>query len=168
MGRLRSALRALALACSHPGEIIVQLERFARTIDGADFATLCYADLDLETGLLRYISAGHPPMLIADGGGDVRFAAGGRTTPLCVQLDAPKEYDAIVLDSGSTLVLYSDGLIERRGGLLEPQYDRLREQTRSLVHLPPAQLASTLVHAMTDGSPAGDDVVVLAVRFDPP
>jgi GAF domain-containing protein len=167
MGRLRSALRALALACSDPGEIIVQLERFARTIDGADFATLCYADLDLETGLLRYISAGHPPMLVADGSGDVRFAAGGRTTPLCVELDAPKEHDAIVLDPGSTLVLYSDGLIERRGGLLEPQYERLREQTRSLAHLPPAQLASTLVQAMTEGSPAGDDVVVLAVRFDP-
>jgi GAF domain-containing protein len=168
MGRLRSALRALALACSDPQEILVQLERFARTIDGAEFATLCYADLNLETGMLRYISAGHPPMLVADERGDVRFAAGGRTTPLCVQLEGPKEYASIVLEPGSTLVLYSDGLIERRGGPLESQYEQLRDRTRSLAHLPPAQLAPALLQAMTDESPPGDDVVVLAVRFDPP
>src|SRR5262249_5842938 len=52
MGRLRSALRAFALACRDPSEVLEQLERFAAITEGAEVATLCYCDLELQTGAL--------------------------------------------------------------------------------------------------------------------
>lgn len=165
MGRLRSAVRALAIACSDPVEVITQLERFAATVDGAEFASLCYADLDVESGELRYLHAGHPPMLLIGPGGNARFLEEGRTGLLCVRIDGPPKHASLVLEPGTTLVLYSDGLVERRGATLDDGLRRLHELASSLSALGPGELASTIVSQMTEGEAVNDDIVVLVVRF---
>jgi len=166
MGRLRSAVRALGIACGDPVEVIGQLESFATTVDGAEFASLCYADLDVESGELRYLHAGHLPILLVGPDGEAQFLEDGRTSLLCVPMDSPREHARRVLEPGTTLVLYSDGLVERRGEPLNTALLRLRELATSLASLAPEELASTLASRMTAGQAANDDIVVLAVRFD--
>jgi serine phosphatase RsbU (regulator of sigma subunit) len=166
MGRLRSALRALALSCSDPTEVVAQLERFAETIDGAELATLVCADLDLVSGTLRYLHAGHLPTLLLDGQGGSRFLEDGRRTPLGVPTASPAPHSQVTLEPGTTVLLYSDGLVERRGEPLSDGLRRLEQRARSLAHLPPDELARTLVESMTGDNPPSDDIVVLAVSFD--
>ena len=81
-------------------------------------------------------------------------------------LTAPRTGAEIALEPGSTLVLYSDGLVERRNELLDVRLDRLLTEIRALDGLAPAELAPALLAAMSDESPASDDVVFLAVRFE--
>jgi serine phosphatase RsbU (regulator of sigma subunit) len=166
MGRLRSALRALALAFEQPQQVIAHLERYAATIEGADVATVWYGTLELQRGLLRHLSAGHPPVLVASPGGEARFLTEGRSAPLCVPLDEPRPWADTQLERGETLLLYSDGLVERRDQLLDARLDLLVEEVRALDGLPPAELAPGLVATMAAGSPATDDVVVVAVRYE--
>jgi serine phosphatase RsbU (regulator of sigma subunit)/anti-sigma regulatory factor (Ser/Thr protein kinase) len=165
MGRVRSALRALAFRCSDPADILRSLEAYAATIDGAEFATVCCCDLDLATGRLRYVQAGHPPVLLLDPEDGPAFIEDGRTTPLLVSaegIEAPAER---MLKPGSTLLFYSDGLVERRDVSLTEQFERLRQEAELHVDAPLAALPDRIVHALVDGAPT-DDVVVLAVRYE--
>lgn len=168
MGRLRSALRALAIACDDPNHVVAYLERFAETIDGADFATLCYADLDLTSGVLRYLSAGHMPLLLVSPRGTARFVEDGRRTPLCVPLPDPGSHARLTLEPGATVVLYSDGLVERRHRSLDDGLRLLKQQAASLTALAPDEFARELADQMTAGDDVDDDVVVLVVRFEGP
>jgi serine phosphatase RsbU (regulator of sigma subunit) len=164
MGRLRSALRALALVCDDPAEVIALLDRFAETIEGAELTTLCYAELDVTSGQVRFLSAGHPPMLMVEAGGETRFVDGGRAMPLCIGVEIPRTSGAVVLEPGATLILYSDGLVERRTESLDVGFARLQDAAAASAQLPVDELAPTLVRLMTDASQTSDDVVVLAVR----
>ena len=107
-------------------------------------------------------------MLLASAGGEARFLTDGRSAPLCVPLDEPRPSADTQLERGDSLVLYSDGLVERRNQLLDARLDRLVAEVRALEGLPPAELAPALVAAMAAGSPATDDVVVVAVRYEGP
>ena len=106
------------------------LDRLARAFTPATLATIVYAELDLARGDLHYVCAGHPPPVLMVGG-DVRFLEDGRTTPL-VALPEPSRVVAgrASLPPGSTLVLYSDGLIERRGEQLDVGMRRLADLLR--------------------------------------
>jgi serine phosphatase RsbU (regulator of sigma subunit) len=166
MGRLRSALRALALACVDPNDVIAHLERFAATIDGADFATVCYADLDLESGRLRYLHAGHVPMLLLARDGTASFVEDGRRVPLCVPHADPSSYAELSLEPGTTVVLYSDGLVEGRQRPLSEGLDQLQQLAVSLAAETPEDLARKLADGMTLDIEPNDDIVVLTVRFE--
>ena len=166
MGRLRSALRALALAFDDPVDVVANLERFADTVDGADFATLCYADLDLATGVLRYLHVGHVPMLVVHADGSARFVQDGRRAPLCVQLPDHDAHGEMRLDPGTTILLYSDGLVEGPQRPLSDGLEELRQRAGALAALAPNELAPVLVEQMTGGIDAADDIVLLVLRFD--
>ncbi|MBT8241836.1 MAG: serine/threonine-protein phosphatase, partial [Acidimicrobiia bacterium] len=88
MGQLRAASSALAHAVDGPAEILAGLDRFARTLSGAEFATLCVVVFDGSPNA-RISSAGHPPPVVVTSDGHVQVIEAGRRPPLTLQDDRP-------------------------------------------------------------------------------
>ena len=167
MGQLRSALRGLALGSNGPASVVERLDRIARTTAPAAIATIAYAEVDLARGELRYVCAGHPPPVLLVGG-DARLLEGGRTTPLAA-LPEPSAFEEgrEVFEPGAVLVLYSDGLIERRGEPLDVGMGRLRAQLAAAERRHPENLADALMTGLIGQIPQDDDVAILCVRAAP-
>ncbi|SES83587.1 PP2C family protein-serine/threonine phosphatase [Geodermatophilus poikilotrophus] len=167
MGQMRSALRALAPAFPDPADLLGRVAAFAEDVPGAACTTVAYAVLDPRDGRLTYACAGHPPPLLIGPDGTTRFLEGGRTLPLA-SLSAPRFASAHDRLTGSdALLLYTDGLVERRGQDLDAGLDRLRTTAQSLSGAPPDQLCDLLVADMTGNDPLHDDICMLAVRWAP-
>ena len=157
MGQLRSGVRALASVCGSPREVLEGLDRYSRRHSVGQMATVAYADLDLHTGELRYACAGHPPPVLLPSGDAARLLWDGRSLPLGAFLRARTRGEAsLTLEPGSAFVLYTDGLIERRGESLDTGLDRL------LGVLGETAAADEIVHTMLGAEPRTDDVCVLA------
>jgi PAS domain S-box-containing protein len=167
MGQLRTALAALGEYASSPGELLARLDRFLDRTSSTDFATVCYAVLDPETGRLDYASAGHPPMILVSAGGDVRRLDDAQSPPLYGDYGRSRKAAETVLEPGSTLVLYSDGLIEKRGEHIEDGLRRLERAAGALSNVPVEQVCDLLVLDLGVAAHRGDDVAVLAVRLLP-
>jgi PAS domain S-box-containing protein len=164
MGQLRSALRSLALTGADPGRVISGIDRFARTTAPATVATVVYAELDLGRNVVRYACAGHPPPLVVTRRHVVELME-GRTTPLAALPDAPDAQEGVhPFLPGSVLVLYSDGLIERRGEALDVGMERLRTLLANLPSDHPESLADRLIAELTGDVPQDDDVALLCLR----
>jgi PAS domain S-box-containing protein len=174
MGRLRAGLAALATTESDPGRLLRALDHFASGPHGADFATVCCATVDPATGQLVYASAGHPPILVVDPDGSTRWLDQATGMPLCTGTVETRRHATTILVPGSTLVLYSDGLVERRRQTLFDGLNRLADVATRLRDAPMASLADRIITEMTGdhgavggaGGVANDDIVVLAVRYE--
>ena len=165
MGRLRSALAAFALEGTGPGRLIARLDAFAAGAGGVEFATACYAVVDPATGVVRYSSAGHPPLLVVSPSGEARWLREGRSPPLAAGLEEHTGEAVDLLLPGWTLLAYSDGLVERRSELIEVGLERLERTALELSELPVDDLVNELLARLcADG--AGDDVVVVALRME--
>ncbi|WP_265522849.1 SpoIIE family protein phosphatase [Oerskovia flava] len=134
MGQLRNALRALLLPSRSAADSVRLLDEHVRWMMPDQVATLVVVVLDPATGEVEHVSAGHPPMLLLDGQGGSRWAATARLPPLglVARASAPaSRYDDAVgrdrVEPGGALVLYSDGLVERRTESLRVGLDRLAE-----------------------------------------
>jgi PAS domain S-box-containing protein len=168
MGQLRSALSALARTTDSAVEAVARLDRFAHGIDGAKATTLLYGIVDAATGTLRYTSAGHPPALVVDRDGTAHFLDGGRGWPLAVAEPARPRPEAVAtLTPGSTILLYTDGLIERRNERLEDGLRRLAQAAASRAALPVEQLCDELLDELV-GDAHADDVALVALRLAVP
>jgi anti-sigma regulatory factor (Ser/Thr protein kinase) len=168
MGQLRTALSALAEYARTPGELLAQLDRFLARTGTTDFATVCYGLLDPASGVFEYASAGHPPMLVVTGAGETRWLDDAGSPPLFGDgLDGPRPTASVLLEPGSLLLLYSDGLIERRNALIDGGLDRLAAAAAQLVDEPIDSVCDRIVSALGVEATRGDDVVVVAVRLDP-
>ena len=167
MGRYRTALAALARHTASPARLLSQMEAFAGGPDGCDFATCAYAILDPRSGELTYASAGHPPLLLVRADGDVRWLDDAQSLPLCSLAGDGRPEGSVVLGPDDLLVLYSDGLVERRHELLDLGLDRLRATVTSLRNEPVARLCDALVERMRAQSSGEDDAVVVSVRYTP-
>jgi GAF domain-containing protein/anti-sigma regulatory factor (Ser/Thr protein kinase) len=168
MGQLRSALRAYALEAHRPARVLQLLSRYADGVPGARGATLVYAVVDPAAGELRYACAGHPPPLLVAPEGSVAYLEGGRGVPLDSAL-AHTYADAVApLPRGATLVLYSDGAIERRGESLDAGLARLAEAAAAAAALDPGELCTRLLEVLVDGARRRDDVALLAARVHAP
>jgi PAS domain S-box len=115
MGQLRSACRALLLQDASASQALTAMDRFASFVPGAECATVFCGILDPATGSLRYSSAAHPPGIVILPGGRVVLLDGARSLPLAIRQDAGRIDADYVLPPRSTLLLYTDGLVERRG-----------------------------------------------------
>ncbi|MEA2362516.1 MAG: hypothetical protein QOD71_1661 [Thermoleophilaceae bacterium] len=165
MGQLRNAFRAYGLAESSPAEVMAKVNRLVMTGEEDVMATALYLVLDRETGDVWFASAGHPPplMLAADG---AHFLEGGRAVPIgAVDQSVFREATAVLPKDGS-LLLYTDGLVERRDEPLEQRLDALAETADraegGLEGLCDAVLAGVIGQRMPN-----DDVALLAVRPRP-
>ena len=165
MSRLRSAIAAASGTFNDPGAVLDLVERYARTVRGAHCSTVAYAVLDANDRTLRYACAGHPYPLVVDPDGRTRYLDQGRRPPLSAVYDqSPQAVGTTELPPGSLLVLYTDGLIERRGESLEEGLARLAEAAAGCASLPVGSVCATLVERLAPPGGYTDDVALLAVR----
>ncbi|NNU28777.1 SpoIIE family protein phosphatase [Isoptericola sediminis] len=165
MGRLSSAGRALMLAGSGPAQVLAMLDEFARTVPGAEHATVFCGVVDPATMTLTYSSAGHPPGLLVGADGASAWLDGARGPLLTLPHVGRSEHTA-TLASGDTVLLYTDGLVERRDTRLRDGLERLAAVARAECRGTPLdELPERLLDAMLpDG--ARDDVALVAYRTD--
>jgi serine phosphatase RsbU (regulator of sigma subunit)/anti-sigma regulatory factor (Ser/Thr protein kinase) len=164
MGQLRSALAACALRSANAGDALDCLDEFAANVPAANSTTVLYAIVDLEHEQLEYCAAGHPPPLCVKPDGSAQFLEDGRSWPLGLGIDRRRPYATAPFEAGSLVVLYSDGLIERRRQSLDVGLERLVAETRARVKLPIDQLADELLERMLADGEGSDDVVLLILR----
>ena len=166
MGQLRSALRALASTGLGPGALLDALDGFSRRHAVGSMTTVVCAELDLETHTLRFACAGHPPPVITVAGQAPHLAWEGRSVPLnCVRHIEPRPEGVCRLGPGGTVLLYTDGLIERRSVPITDDLDRLVACVAEHRHEPVAELSTTVMREMRDADELPDDVCVLAARL---
>jgi signal transduction histidine kinase/FixJ family two-component response regulator len=173
MSRLRAGVAASALTDADPGAVLANLDRYAAKVPGARCATVSYAviddgsDPDTGDGISRvsYACAGHPyPLLVAPGQPPV-FLSEGRRPPVAAW-ESPLKRDTAVheLPTGSVLLFYTDGLIERPGEALDYGFNRLQGAAAYRADLPVGDLCDELLERMTPPGGYTDDVVLLALR----
>jgi len=166
-GRQRGAQAALAPHAPGPGGLLDHLDAYATGPDAVEFATACCAFLDPASGVLRYASAGHPPMLAVRPDGHASWLDEGRSPPLHGTPQPARAQASVTLAPGTLLVLYSDGLVERRREVLERGLDRLRAAATAARHLPVEEICDRLIARLGVHATRDDDVVVLCLRTGP-
>lgn len=166
MGQLRVALAALAPETSSPSALIERLETFAAGIDGAEMATLVFANLDPVSRSLIYASAGHPPPLVVAPDGAATFLWDGRARPIGASKPSARVDGRATLAEGSTLVLYTDGLVERRGESLDVGLERLREVAEGVAQRTAEGVRDGLISALLPSGEKADDVAVVVLRLE--
>lgn len=165
MGQLRSATRALASTGLRPGRLLEALDAYAARHKVGVMATVVYAELELETREMRLACAGHPPPVLA-GGEQPGLTWEGRSTPLDVHLkeDRSRPEASCGLDANSLILLYTDGVIERRERSIDVGLERLLEEVRTHRDEPSAALAGSILHAL-EADEHRDDACVLAAKL---
>jgi serine phosphatase RsbU (regulator of sigma subunit)/integral membrane sensor domain MASE1/anti-sigma regulatory factor (Ser/Thr protein kinase) len=163
MGRLRTALTALALHNDEPASLLMELDEFVGGPSGADYATVIYVIVDLRRQSVQYASAGHPPGLLVSPDGSTIWLDKGQTEPLYGQKSKRHQASA-PFEPGWSLILYSDGLVEQRGESLSVGLARLERQASRLASGTPDAMCTELFDSLVSGSPQGDDAVVLVLR----
>jgi serine phosphatase RsbU (regulator of sigma subunit)/anti-sigma regulatory factor (Ser/Thr protein kinase) len=162
MGKLRHTLQFLALEGLTPAAMLERLNGYVCVSEG-DMATLLVVAFTPTTGALRFSSAGHPPPLVREADGSLTFLPGGRGMPLGASSGALYTDDHAVLAPGSILVMYTDGLIERRREPLDVGFLRLGEAAShasdDLDHF-----ADHLLDELLEQRGPTDDVAMLVVR----
>ncbi|WP_455361784.1 ATP-binding SpoIIE family protein phosphatase [Streptomyces sp. SYSU K21746] len=162
MGQLRTAVRAYARLDLPPHEVLQLLDGLAAEIDASQIATCVYAVHDPNEGRLVYASAGHLPILVRDEDGTVRRAADPTGPPLGTG-GWLHSSGTIALPPGSTAVLYTDGLVERRGEDIDEGVAAL-ERALSGAKGTPQVICDRLMRALGVTADHDDDVAVLVLQ----
>jgi serine phosphatase RsbU (regulator of sigma subunit) len=161
MGQLRSAMRAFVVEGHEPVEVLRRLSDFAKGIPDAHVSTAACATLHPVTGRVHYACAGHPPPLVV--GTEAAFLWDGRGGPLAGWHDVRFSGGSAVLAVGEALVLYTDGLVERRGEVIDTSLEALRHAAERVARADPEAFCEALVRLL-DAEGGGDDVAVLVAR----
>jgi hypothetical protein len=163
MGQLRTVTRAVADPGRSTEHVLGALDRFVERTGTGFMASTVHAQLDLRTGTLRYSSAGHLPPVLVRPGGDATLLWDARSAPLGVRGSRARTAETVELSPGDVLVLYTDGVVERRDRPLPTGLDELATAARAAVGDggDVADVPARLVAA----SPGDDDACVLAVRW---
>ncbi|SCG08872.1 Histidine kinase-like ATPase domain-containing protein, partial [Streptomyces sp. Ncost-T6T-2b] len=162
MGQLRTAVRAYARLDLPPHEVIQLLDVLAAEIDASQIATCVYAVHDPNEGQLVYASAGHLPILVRDEDGTVQRAADPTGPPLGTG-GWVHTSGTIALPPGSTAVLYTDGLVERRSEDID---EGVASLARALAGAKgsPQVVCDRLIRSLGVTAEHDDDVAVLVVQ----
>jgi PAS domain S-box-containing protein len=164
MGQLRSACRALLMQDNGPAEVLRVLDRFAEKLPGALCTTLFCATVDQATGELCYASAGHPPGIVRHPGGERVLLEQAQTVPLAATANPVRLQAQVLLRPGSTLLLYSDGLVERRDHPLSVGIARVGQALDERAADPVGVIADHVIAAARPTSGQRDDVALLVYR----
>lgn len=162
MGQLRSALSAAMRVVDGPATALDGLDLYARSVDGALASTAVQTVIDEDGHRITYSSAGHPPPALVHPDGTVEFLDRATDPPLGADPEhRPRPQATTTYADGAALVLYSDGLIERRGEDIDLGLRRLADH---LVRHHKDDVEE-LAEELTTLSVATDDTVVVVVRL---
>ncbi|MFI8257883.1 SpoIIE family protein phosphatase [Streptomyces filamentosus] len=168
MGQLRSACRALLLRNPDPAGVLMALDHFAVDVPGAPCTTVFCGVLDDRTGNLTYSSAGHPPGVLTHPDGTTILLEDGRSVPLAVAPGRDRPTGTCTVPARATLLLYTDGLVERRR---VPLVHGIAEAARGLRDGRDTNLDVLAGDLLARLAPAGgydDDVALLLHRLPAP
>ncbi|MEY7978337.1 PP2C family protein-serine/threonine phosphatase [Streptomyces pilosus] len=166
MGMLRSALSAAVRATPEPGRAMDVLSGYARTFESALATTAVKAVVDRRNHRITYTSAGHLPPVLSRPDGTTALLDQATDPPLGVlSHQTPRPEATVPYAPGDTLVLYTDGLVERRGEDIDSGLLRLTGAVARHARLSPDELADTLLACLgvADGGP--DDIALIVVRL---
>jgi serine phosphatase RsbU (regulator of sigma subunit)/anti-sigma regulatory factor (Ser/Thr protein kinase) len=166
MGQLRSATRGYTLRGDEPERLVAALDGLAHALDGRPMATCQVVRVDPARRRVQVASAGHPPGYVIGPGGELTELR-AKGPPLGVTRGATWSSETVEIEDGSTLVLYTDGLIERRDETLDVGFARLQDVLRRVHGQPPDAFASELLDAMRPDRGFRDDVAVLVCALGP-
>jgi serine phosphatase RsbU (regulator of sigma subunit)/anti-sigma regulatory factor (Ser/Thr protein kinase) len=162
MGQLRSAIRAYALDSDGPAEVLTKLAEFSDRMRSR-MATVIYATLNLNTWEVRYARAGHPYPLILHTDGSSEFLIDQGGPPLGTLGGHRYDERRVALAAGETLLLYTDGLIERRGRKLAEGEANLTKIATSAPDEPELK-CQAITSQLTRDIAIADDIAVLVVQ----
>jgi serine phosphatase RsbU (regulator of sigma subunit) len=161
MARSRFALLALAHRGAEPSDVLSELNSLLFEIRATDMLTVVYGVLDLSRRCWTEARAGHLPTLVRDLDGETRVLESKPGVPLAVLPDAQYGQEDYELGPGSAVVLYTDGLVERRGEVLDVGIDRLRERVREL-DTDLDQACAAITGDLVGDAPADDSALLIA------
>ncbi|MET7381192.1 SpoIIE family protein phosphatase [Streptomyces sp. NPDC005526] len=167
MAQLRNMLRAYAWSEQRlPSMIVEWLDHATQHLSEVSMATMIFARISPLTGgqwELSWTNAGHPPPLLITQDGRSRYLTQGHGLLLGTRANRARVDASAVLPPGSTLVLYTDGLVEAPRRLIDDGLDRLRRQAASLSHQPLESFTDQLLVRVRPED-NDDDVAILALR----
>jgi serine phosphatase RsbU (regulator of sigma subunit)/anti-sigma regulatory factor (Ser/Thr protein kinase) len=162
MGQLRSATDALIRSGHGPAQLLAQLDEITEALPDARLSTMACVIVEPGGESARYAVAGHPPPMVRLPDGTTSALNEARGTPLGVPGDGARTEASIALASGTTLFLYTDGLVERRGETIDDGIARLAAAVeRHLEYAAPAT-CDLVVSAAMEGEPQNDDIALVA------
>ena len=168
MGQLRSVLSTALLAGCSPAGALELLDRFAARLPAATASTAACLVLDWDRGTITWARAGHPPpLLLSDGVAEFLDSAGSGTV-LGMPGRRPFTEGTAAVQPGAVLVLYTDGLVERRNADIDVGLDRLADAVRRHGGQPPEDLATLLLPELLADTDQPDDVALITARLMPP
>ena len=166
MGQLRSALSAYLLDGHGPSASLQRLDRFARRVDGALGSTAVCLVIDTRSGELSWARAGHPPPLVLSSSG-AAYLDDARGSVLGLPDPPPFTEGRTTLSPGATVLLFTDGLIERRGEPIDDGLTRLAAAAAPHAMATPKQLIQAAMDGALHGITPTDDVAIIATRLRP-
>ncbi|WP_460355113.1 SpoIIE family protein phosphatase [Mycobacterium sp. ZZG] len=168
MGQLRSACRALLLEHPSPAAALSGLDRFAARLPGARCTTAFCAVLDPQNGELVYSCAGHPPPILVTADRSTRLLEGARATPLGLKSPPHRTEERETMPPRSTLLLYTDGLVERRRESIDDGIARATDVVQDNRATALDELANVIMSRLAPADGYHDDVALLLYRQPAP
>ncbi|MFF8534316.1 PP2C family protein-serine/threonine phosphatase [Streptomyces sp. NPDC015532] len=166
MGMLRSALSAVVRAVERPARALDVLGLYARDVEGALAATVVQAVVDTRASRIMYSSAGHPPPILVHPDGTFDLLDRATDPPLGARPEhVPHPHAELRYTRGDTFVLYTDGLIERRGEDIDASLRRLTDALTRHGDREPEGLADALLADLGVSSGAPDDIALIVIRL---
>ncbi|MEV5970921.1 SpoIIE family protein phosphatase [Streptomyces sp. NPDC051921] len=164
MGQLRSALSAASRVVEGPAEALDVLDLYARSVAGAENSTAVETWIDWDRRVVTYSSAGHLPPALLHPTGRVEFLDGATDPPLGARPErSPRPQAEAAFTSGGALVLYTDGLVERRREDIDAGLERLAGALTRHRGAEPDALADALLLEMLPVGGATDDTALIVV-----
>ena len=167
MAEIRTGLRAYMVQGHGLTKVLSMLNELLVSMGRRRGATLSIVALDPEAEELETVTAGHLPPLLIDPDGHARLLE--QTPGLPVGVGGGKDYEAVrhPFPTGSGLLLYTDGLIERRDEPIDAGFERLTAAAQAAARLGDSPLADGVYRALLDETPLEDDVALLAIETLP-
>ncbi len=167
MAEIRTAVRAYMVQGHQLAEVVSLLNELLVSMGRRRGATLSILEFDPEAEELEVVTAGHLPPLLIEPNGDTRLLEQMHGLPVGVRIGHRYESCRHPFPAGSRLLLYTDGLIERRDESIDDGFKRLTVAAQAAAGRTDSSFADHIYRALIDESPLADDVALLAIEALP-